>query len=126
MANARLAPEAADREYFPASRSSLTASCFDTSLSISLSKGKAQSRREIWQYGVAGRSRKKLQGRKLCYDVGRGFAEALKRFYAAFQLHRYARISTVSGLSRKLLQALNRIGQFEMATICGSSASMVM
>ena len=59
-------------------------------------------------------------------DVGRGFAEALKRFYAAFQLHRYARISTVSGLSRKLLQALNRIGQFEMATICGISASMVM
>jgi hypothetical protein len=36
------------------------------------------------------------------------------------------RISSVSGLSRKLLHALNRIGQFEMATIWGISARSVM
>jgi hypothetical protein len=29
-------------------------------------------------------------------------------------------------LSRKLLQALNRIGQFEIATICGINARMIM
>jgi hypothetical protein len=34
----------------------------------------------------------------------------------------YAKISSVSGFKRKLLQALKRIGQFEMATICGISA----
>ena len=34
--------------------------------------------------------------------------------------------STVSGLSLKLLQALNRTGQFEMATICGISARMTI
>src|SRR6516165_4615876 len=39
---------------------------------------------------------------------------------------RYAKISSVSGLRRKLLQALNRIGQLEMATICGISARSVM
>jgi hypothetical protein len=38
----------------------------------------------------------------------------------------YLKISSVSGLSRKLLQELNRIGQFEMATICGISAVSVM
>jgi hypothetical protein len=36
------------------------------------------------------------------------------------------RISSVSGLSRKLLHALNRIGQFEIATIWGISARSVM
>jgi hypothetical protein len=39
---------------------------------------------------------------------------------------RYFKISSVSGLSRKLLQALNSTGQFEMATICGMSACMIM
>jgi hypothetical protein len=38
----------------------------------------------------------------------------------------YLRISTVSGFSRKLLQGLNRIGQFEMATICGIKARITM
>jgi hypothetical protein len=39
---------------------------------------------------------------------------------------RYLKISSVRGLSRKLLQELNRIGQLEMATICGISAARVM
>ena len=39
---------------------------------------------------------------------------------------RYFKISSVSGLSLKLLQALNRIGQFEIATICGISAVITM
>ena len=39
---------------------------------------------------------------------------------------RYFKISSVSGLSRKLLQALNSTGQFEMATICGMSACMII
>ena len=38
----------------------------------------------------------------------------------------YDKISTVSGLRRKLLQALNRIGQLEMATICGISARRII
>ena len=38
----------------------------------------------------------------------------------------YFRISSVSGLSRKLLQELNKTGQFERATICGISARMTM
>jgi hypothetical protein len=36
------------------------------------------------------------------------------------------RISSVSDLRQKLLQELNRIGQFEIATICGISARSVM
>jgi hypothetical protein len=39
---------------------------------------------------------------------------------------RYLKISSVSGLRRKLLQELNRIGQLEMATIWGISAVSVM
>ena len=38
----------------------------------------------------------------------------------------YDKISTVSGLRRKLLQALNRIGQLEMATICGIRARRII
>src|SRR5258708_6330901 len=39
---------------------------------------------------------------------------------------RYLKISKVSGLRRKLLHALKRTGQFEMATICGISARRMM
>lgn len=38
----------------------------------------------------------------------------------------YFKISNVSGLRRKLLQALNRMGQFEIATICGINARMTI
>ncbi len=38
----------------------------------------------------------------------------------------YFNISSVSGLSLKLLHGLNRIGQFEIATICGISAFITM
>jgi hypothetical protein len=45
---------------------------------------------------------------------------------ARARLLRYFKISTVSGLSLKLLHGLNRIGQFEIATICGISAVITM
>jgi hypothetical protein len=38
----------------------------------------------------------------------------------------YLKISSSSGLRRKLLQELNRIGQLEIATICGMRATRVM